>query len=209
MKKRIPFQIRILPLTIFASFMLLTVKVGDVLTDLKILHFGTVQAAENPPQQSEKTPPPIGKSDAAKGAEDVTFDTLLNFDKNQVDILKALSKKRHKLEEKEKEILAKSHLVEAAQKKLDSEISKWSNKETVKEAELVKKENQKKNNKISELAKIYQSMKPGDAAKILETLDMDILLPILGLMSPIKSAPIFAAMAPAKAKEITEQLASL
>ncbi len=59
------------------------------------------------------------------------------------------------------------------------------------------------------LVKIYQSMKPRDAATILNDLDMAVLLPVMDRMKEAKAAPILSAMLPEKAREITDGLAKL
>ena len=59
---------------------------------------------------------------------------------------------------------------------------------------------------LDNLVKIYETMKPADAAKIFETLDMPVLLGVIQRMKPKSTAPILAAMAPEKAKEVTVAL---
>jgi len=60
--------------------------------------------------------------------------------------------------------------------------------------------------RIASLVKIYEGMKPKDAARIFNTLDLDILLAVAGRMSERKSAPIIAAMSPERAKTLTTML---
>jgi flagellar motility protein MotE (MotC chaperone) len=60
---------------------------------------------------------------------------------------------------------------------------------------------------IDSLVKIYETMKPKEAARIFEELDMPVLLGVVERMKECKTAPILAAMDPAKAKELTMQLA--
>jgi flagellar motility protein MotE (MotC chaperone) len=52
-------------------------------------------------------------------------------------------------------------------------------------------------------------MKPKDAARIFEKLDMETLLLVAERMKERKLAPIMAKMDPTKAKDITEELAQL
>ena len=54
------------------------------------------------------------------------------------------------------------------------------------------------------LVKIYTSMKPKQAATILNTIDMSVLKEIVKRMSQKKAAPILAAMDTKKAKELTD-----
>jgi len=53
---------------------------------------------------------------------------------------------------------------------------------------------------------MYEQMKPQDAARILDQLDVPVVLEMLSLMRELKAAPILAAMDPAKAKAVTVAL---
>ena len=55
--------------------------------------------------------------------------------------------------------------------------------------------------------KIYETMKPHDAARIFEQLDMPVLLGVFGHMKERNAAPILAAMDPTKARAVTLALA--
>ena len=59
------------------------------------------------------------------------------------------------------------------------------------------------------LVKIYENMKPKDAARIFEELEMATLLPVVERMGERRLAPVMADMNPAKARKITEELARL
>jgi len=51
-------------------------------------------------------------------------------------------------------------------------------------------------------------MKPAQAAKIFDTLDMDILLAVIGHMKEKKSSSILEYMSPDKARTVTMKLAA-
>ena len=57
------------------------------------------------------------------------------------------------------------------------------------------------------LVKLYETMKPHEAATIYNELAMSVLLPLVAHMKEAKAAPILAAMNPEKARELTSQLA--
>ena len=59
------------------------------------------------------------------------------------------------------------------------------------------------------LVKLYESMKPRDAATIFNDLDMTVLLGVVDRMKDAKAAPVLAAMQPDKARELTTKLAAL
>jgi len=59
------------------------------------------------------------------------------------------------------------------------------------------------------LVRVYETMKPRDAATIFDALDMQVLLAVLDRMAERKAAPILAAMQPDRARLATQLLAEL
>jgi flagellar motility protein MotE (MotC chaperone) len=59
---------------------------------------------------------------------------------------------------------------------------------------------------IEQLVKIYGAMKPKDAARIFDNLEMPILVSVIQNMKEAKVAPIMALMTAAKATALTEEL---
>ena len=56
------------------------------------------------------------------------------------------------------------------------------------------------------LVTIYETMKPKDAAKIFNELEMPVLLKVVSNMKEVKVAPVIASMDPAKARELSIEL---
>jgi flagellar motility protein MotE (MotC chaperone) len=59
------------------------------------------------------------------------------------------------------------------------------------------------------LVKLYESMKPKDAAAIFNDLDLPVLLPVLDRMKEQKAALVMAAMLPDRARLVTAELAQM
>ena len=59
------------------------------------------------------------------------------------------------------------------------------------------------------LVRVYEDMRPRDAAAIFNDLDNAVLIPVLDRMKDAKAAPILAAMTPDRARGATSQLAQL
>ena len=59
------------------------------------------------------------------------------------------------------------------------------------------------------LVKLYETMKPRDAAVIFNDLQMSVLVPLVDRMKEAKAALIMAAMNPDKARDVTAQLAQV
>lgn len=61
--------------------------------------------------------------------------------------------------------------------------------------------------KLVSLVKIYETMKPKAAAEIFNRLEMPILISVVERMRESKSADVLARMDPAKARQVTAELA--
>ncbi len=59
------------------------------------------------------------------------------------------------------------------------------------------------------LVKLYENMKPREAAAIFNDLDLPVLLPVLDRMKENKAATVLAAMQPERARQVTAELAQL
>ncbi len=59
------------------------------------------------------------------------------------------------------------------------------------------------------LVKLYETMKPRDAAAIFNDLDLPVLLPVLDRMKEAKAAMILSAMLPERARQVTTDLAQM
>ena len=64
--------------------------------------------------------------------------------------------------------------------------------------------NQKQDDQIKSLVKIYENMKPEDAANIFNQMEMPILLDVISKMSERKVALVLANMDPKRAKDVTQ-----
>jgi flagellar motility protein MotE (MotC chaperone) len=123
----------------------------------------------------------------------------------EMEVLKQLSGRREALDRRARDLDTREALIKVAEQRVDQKI---------KEMESLRQQLQSMVNQVSEgqaqqlenLVKIYETMKPDDAAKIFETLDMPTLLGVVLRMKPKSTAPIMAKMAPEKAKELTVAL---
>lgn len=128
------------------------------------------------------------------------------FSQTELDLLQSLSKRREELGTREKELELKESLLKATETKIDQKITDLKDLKTQVETMLQKYDEQEEA-KIRSLVKIYESMKPKDAAKIFEELDMNVLLEVADRMKEVKAAPVMAEMDPKRAKELTLELA--
>ena len=147
---------------------------------------GTEQAA---------APPPMTAPSGEQG-----------FSSSEVEILQSLSKRRDELDKREQQIGQREALLKAAGGEVDRKIAEL-NKIRSELEDLLNKQKTAEDERINSLVKIYENMKPKDAANIFNTLDMNVLLPVIAKISERKASPILAAMSPDKARQVTIQLA--
>ncbi|MFA5592483.1 MAG: flagellar protein FlbB [Micavibrio sp.] len=124
----------------------------------------------------------------------------------RMELFADLTKRRRDLDSKEKELVMREALLKAAQAELEQKTQELlAIKEDIEG--LLVRQNEEEEGRIASLVKIYEGMKAKDAARIFNTLDMDVLLQVVTRMSERKSAPIIAAMDAEKARNVTIMLA--
>lgn len=214
-------RIRILPILIFAATLALTLKVGGILQGPE-LEMSTATAADSADAKAEskksadtkqtaKAEAGEKKSSAKKTGKKKTEGVGDTFDPTSVtqaefQVLQRLATRRAELDKLRSDLELRENLLNAAEKKLNLKLSELTNLKN-KIQGLLKKHDKEQEAKLKSLVKIYESMKPKNAARIFEQLEMEILLDVVERMREAKTAPIFAAMDPSKAKSVTARLA--
>ena len=135
-----------------------------------------------------------------------SVDTEVENSQAKSDLFKDLAKRRDALDKREKEISVREALLSAAERELDQKTKELTALKTEIQAAM-KKRSDEEDARIGSLVKIYEGMKPKDAASIFNTLDIDVLMVIMTKMSERKSAPILALMSTERAKTVTTMMA--
>jgi flagellar motility protein MotE (MotC chaperone) len=123
-------------------------------------------------------------------------------------ILLDLRKRRDELDSRARALDDQRRDLDAANKRLSDRIQQLSGLQTRLEAMEAERQQQKEQNWAG-LVKVYENMKPRDAATIFDALDMQVLLQVLDRMQARKMAPILAAMQPDRARLATQMLAEM
>lgn len=117
-----------------------------------------------------------------------------------------MTKRREGLDEKERAITTREALLKAAEQELDRKYQEM--KKLRDEIEgLLDKQSGEEQSRINSLVKVYEGMKPKDAARIFDTLDLDVLVAVMSRMSERKMSPVLANMNPERARTVTIMLA--
>jgi flagellar motility protein MotE (MotC chaperone) len=225
------FRPRLVPLLIAAALGLLTLKLGDLWSVLSPAPVAMAQAPVPPaakPHAAGATPaapaapapsatptaasgPGAAPAAAAAPADGAPADKPqsvdpLSMSPSEIDLLQKLSERRAALEKRDAELSQREVLLQATEKRIDEKIAKLAAIEKD-IGGIVDKQNQEDDARLKSLVKIYETMKPHDAARIFEQLDMPVLLGVVEHMKEMKAAPILASMDPAKARAVTLALA--
>jgi flagellar motility protein MotE (MotC chaperone) len=128
------------------------------------------------------------------------------FTQNEVDVLQKLSARREALEARQQDLDLRENMVKAAEARIDKKIAEMKALQANIQS-MAKQVDDQDDGKMKSLVKIYENMKPKDAAKIFEQLDMPVLMGVMTHMKEQKVAPIMEAMDPMKAKTVTDSMA--
>ena len=232
-------KIRLVPVTIFAATLMLTMKVADIFDGFNLQNIplqlskavaqdqtskpNTTAQDEKKPQQkatsgannettsTEKESPNSKereKGEASGKDEDNPDNDPTLFSQSEIDLLQELSDRREQIEKMSKQISLREGLLKAAEKRISKRVSELKQlQKTIND--LIKTHDDQQETKMASLVKIYEAMKPKDAARIFEQLDLDTLLIVAERMKERKLAPVMAQMNPEKAKDVTVELSRL
>ncbi len=122
-------------------------------------------------------------------------------------ILERLQERRQELDTRARELDIRESLMQAAEKRMEGQLAEI--KET--EARIAVATQQKDDAQAARfkgLVAMYENMKPRDAAKIFDRLEIGVLIEVASKIEPRKMADIMAQMSPDTAQRLTVELAS-
>jgi flagellar motility protein MotE (MotC chaperone) len=221
---------RVLPMTIIAIAALLVVKCGTLLeaaltTDhqvqrglVTIAKAAGVEVTREKGKPAEHAKPAEtggehGKAAEAPRAEQAPFATAAPEGPPPVSdseraVLLDLRQRRKELDARAETLAARESMVVAAEQRLTARIAELQSlQKKLEGADAAQK--QKEDNGWQGLVKMYEAMKPKDAATIFNDLSMPVLLQVLDRMKDAKAAAVMSAMAPERARDVTAELAQM
>ena len=162
---------------------------------------------EDPTSQN----PEAAKTEAAKtestnksGADEAAISVPEMPDSEKI-LLQRLAARRASIEEREKALLEREALAAAAEQKLEARIAEL--KAADEELKTAVEQRKAEQTNLKPLVIMYETMKPKDAARIFEKLQLADLLPVAQAMNPRKLSEVLAQVDPAIAGKITVGLA--
>lgn len=216
-------RLRVIPLTMTMLALVLLLKTNDIYFTSQAIRSSLVpnaqasapkkaepegeghDAAKEGEKEKKPEPPKVSETEinALKKLEEQT-----KYSQVELDLLHNLSKRREELDAREKELEIKTKVLDATEQRINGRIEEMKTLQSEVKV-LMDAYKEQQDSDVRSLVKIYENMKPVDAATIFNELDMPILLSVIDKMSERKVAPVLAAMSPLKAKEVTEELAEL
>ncbi len=122
-------------------------------------------------------------------------------------ILESLQKRHTELDTRSRDLDMRENLLKAAEKRVEAKLAELKTVEArVKSAIGVREETETK--QLKSLVTMYTNMKPKDAARIFDRLDMTILAEVATKMNPRIMSAILAQMKPETAERLTVELAN-
>lgn len=196
------YRPRLLPVLVGAAALLFCAKIADIWSAIGIEPITPARAQTAPAVASKPEPPAPKVADAQRQSPRDPS----QFSPQEVQLLQALAKRRDELDKRAGDLDQREALLQATEERINQKIAKLDSMQKSIDASLMKQD-QQDDAKLKSLVKIYETMKPQDAAHIFEQLDLPVLLEVLERMKELKTAPILASMDPAKAKAVTLALA--
>jgi len=231
--RRVVVKVRLLPMVIFFSTLTLTVRVGDIWEGVDGFLNGTLsvssteaqaQTGEEPTPGDAEIPagdaqgglletdgegmPLMAEEDQAAVAARMLADDPTLLTQSEIDLLQKLAERRVEIDRRAREMETREGLLAAAESRIDRKIQDFKALQATIES-LIKTYDEQQDTKLMSLVKIYENMKPKDAARIFEELEMNVLLAVAERMKERSLAPIMAKMNPQKARDVTVELNAL
>jgi len=212
-------RFKMLPLLVLVASISFGIRFGEFMTGVSSSP-GTANAQAEmqanqeipdlppPPSVNQEEPRTAGLPDRIESDSEKWRDaseTDIEFSDVRMELFEDLKKRRSQLDEQGRDLMVREALLKAARQEIDQKYDELLALRSEIET-LLKQQSDEEKARIQSLVKIYEGMKPKDAARIFNTLDMDVLLNVVGRMSERKSAPIIASMDPARARNLTIML---
>jgi flagellar motility protein MotE (MotC chaperone) len=169
-------------------------------TDLEFTGAAPVAAA--PKKEEPKMPPPPPRAPETPPGINVGFPG--EGSPAQKALLERLQQRRQELDQRARDLELRENLLREAEQRLEARLKELQRTENPNNPDAAA---DAPNQKMKNLVTMYEGMKPKDAARIFDKLDMTVLLEVARAMKPVKLAEVLAVMNPDAAQRLTVELA--
>ena len=225
-------DIRVLPVVLIATFGLAVLKIAGIVIDggyvfdyrpdstkpswaQETLNFpggnkfdttDITGSVKEKPKEEEAAAKPAAAPEAAKTDVVVHPEQGQPVSPSERAILERLQSRRQELEARAREIDIRESLLKAAEKRVEGRVEELK----AIESRITAATNQKVEAdaaRFKGLITMYEGMKPKDAARVFDRLEMSVLFEIASQIAPRKMSDILGLMAPEAAERLTVEMA--
>jgi flagellar motility protein MotE (MotC chaperone) len=157
-------------------------------------HAGEAVKAISQPKMDSIGAPKIQKPVAAQNRTEVRYAEELKVPKIRIS-------------DDSRQVELRERLAEASERRIDAKLTELRNMQAQQTQQQSVKV-QETNSQFASLVKLYEQMKPKDAARIFEKLDMPVQLAVATRMKEQRMAAIMASMSPDSARALTMEMAN-
>ncbi len=222
-------RLTVMPILVVIAALSFGVRFGEFVQGVPSISSATVAQAQISDDLSAPNLPSLGNSEEAftddarankngslpelpeitEDAQSVDWraadDTEFENSEVRMELFQDLSKRRKDLASRDRELAVREALLKTAEQEINQKYKELLSLRSEIQ-DLLKEQSEEEKKRVASLVKIYEGMKPKDAARIFNTLDLDILLQVVSQMSERKSAPVLASMNPDRARTLTMML---
>jgi flagellar motility protein MotE (MotC chaperone) len=156
------------------------------------------------PSRTAAIDPPESK---ATGGTVVPVDQPHGVSAGERALLERLQARRQELDARARELDLRESILKAAEKRAQSQGAAEKTEEA-KGGPAAQRKEDADGARIKKIASLYEIMKPKDAAKIFDRLDIKVLIEVATLIKPQRMSEILAQMSPEAAERLTVELAA-
>jgi len=175
-------------------------------TDVTGSTHGEPKAAAKEAAPKEEAPKPAAPDSKPDGVVYHPEENQQPVSPSERAILERLQARRQELEQRAREIEIRESLMKAAEKRIESRVEEMKSIEA-KASAVNDQKNEAENARFKGIITMYESMKPKDAAKVFDRLEMPVLIQIASQIAPRKMSDILGLMSPEAAERLTVELA--
>jgi flagellar motility protein MotE (MotC chaperone) len=121
-------------------------------------------------------------------------------------VLERLQSRRQELDSRARELEIRESLLKAHEQRIEARVEELKGTESRIEA-ATKQKDDADAARFKSIVTMYENMKPKDAAKIFDRMDMPVLIDVASRMKPQKMSDVLAQMLPDNAEKLTVELA--
>lgn len=211
-------RVRLLPVIAAVAFGAFAVKAVSIAEAAGAASKSEAQTGQNPPAPEQTSaaeqvqgsgfPAPVteGEDENETCAAPDFLAEQAGLSQYEIQVLRSLAERRDALNEREEMLDTRELTVSAAELRLNDQIDELKSLETNIQQLLTRLDN-KNDEQLASLVKVYESMKPKDAARIFDSLEDDLMLQLADRMKPAYTAAILSYMSPDRARTLTQLMA--